>query len=160
MDFVSVGVLHVSGPKRLKFSFNSLGKIDDTVQFFFNGVDAGKNCGTPLIDNVTPIVGRGEERSVRCTGAAPKQRSTKPRSLTHLAMKTNSRICFPHHWEMEATRSCFALLPFSLNVLTAGISAFSLSSCVLYALGVNLISVCSGTSIHGLRSCGTFIKYA
>lgn len=42
---------------------------------------------------------------------------------------------------LPSTSWCSALVPLPLQVLTAGMSAFNLSSCVEYAFGVSLISV-------------------
>lgn len=55
---------------------------------------------------------------------------------------------------------CLLVVPFSRYVLTAGIFAGTRVSFVEYGRGSSWISVCSGTTIHGDRSCGTFIKYA
>ena len=82
-------------------------------------------------------------------------------SISYLAALVAVKKCLrKSFYACPADCWCSALLPFPLHVLTAGMSAFSLSSCVEYALGVSLISVWRGTSIHGLCSCGTFIKYA
>jgi hypothetical protein len=54
--------------------------------------------------------------------------------------------------------SCFATLPFPLHVLTASTPALKTSLSVPYALGVNLMRVCSGTFSQGDFSWSSFMK--
>ena len=77
-----------------------------------------------------------------------------PHTLTHTHTHTHTH---DPYIPSGIGSSCFAVLPFPLHVLTAGILAGNLSSTVPYALGVSLMSVCSGTFIHGLLSWSLFM---
>lgn len=110
-----------------------------------------------------PSAARQKERRVACIGARGALDVSSDSSNVHIISSyPASHVHLSIHVRRQnlsylsllpprvATHWCLATLPFALHVLTAGMSARNRSSCVPYALGVSFISVCSGTSIHGL----------